>query len=141
MQENLPFIQQLFTIKAGTLIAGLLGALVRLLRKTQGSLQARVFGFLTAIITVLYLLPFLIWFCEWKFNLTLDKAAEHLLSFLLGMVAQTLTENFIDDPMGSCYKWVYGVKKFKRVVWNGETIQTIEIEKNLTLDKSEDTTQ
>lgn len=141
MQENLPIIQQLFSIKAGTMVAGLLGALVRVLRKTQGSLQARVAGFITAIITVLYLLPALIWFFEWKFQIVPDKAAEHLLSFALGMIAQTLTENFIDDPMGSCYKWIAGLKKMKRVIWNGETINSENESKNLTDSKSEETKQ
>lgn len=142
MQDNTPIIQQLFSIKAGTMLAGLAGALIRLFRKTQGSLQARVAGFVTAVITVLYVLPFFIWFFEWKFALTLDKAAEHLLAFALGMVAQTLTENFIDDPAGSLYKWVGGVKKFKRVVWNGENVNPpIEPVKSLTESSSEDTKQ
>lgn len=125
MQET-PIIHTLFSIKAGTLIAGLFGALLRLMRKTQGSLQARLAGFITAIVTVLYLLPFIIWVLEWKYQLTLDKAAEHLLSFALGLIAQTITENFIDDPAGSFYKWVAGVKKAKRVIWNNETTKTDE---------------
>ena len=124
MQENLPIIQGILNIKLGTLIAGLLGAFITMLRKSQGSLQARLIGYVTAIATVLYVLPFLSWLIEWKFNFVLHDSADHLLAFILGMTAQRLTENFIDDPSGSIYAWAKNVKKFKRTVWNNDVIET-----------------
>lgn len=132
--NNTFFIQDLINIKAGTLIAGLLGALVTMLRKSEGSLQARITGYIIAIISVLYLVPFLVWGIEWKFGLILHTTAENMLSFIFGMISQTLTEAFVDDPLGSCYKWAEGLKKLKRVVWNGEAMDV----KNEPIPKSED---
>lgn len=137
MQEN-PFIQVL-NIKIGTLIAGLLGALITMLRKSQGSFQARIIGYITAIATVLYFVPFLTWFIEWKFQVVLHSSAEHLMSFVFGMVSQTLTESFIDDPYGSFFKWSYGLKKIKRVIWNGENLNAVETNKKSENQSSEDT--
>lgn len=127
MQEQIPIYTQLLNIKIGTLIAGLLGALITMLRKSEGTLQARIVGYLTAIVTVLYVLPALIWFIQWKFNFEIHSSAEHLLAFILGMTAQRLTEHFIDDPWGSVYLWTANVKKFKRVVWNGESSSALKI--------------
>lgn len=120
--NNTFFIQDLINIKAGTLIAGLLGALITMLRKSDGSLQARITGYVIAVISVLYLVPFLIWAIDWKFGLILHASAENLLAFIFGMLSQALTEAFVDDPLGSCYKWAAGFKKLKRVIWNGEAM-------------------
>ncbi len=120
MQENLSTVQALLNIKTGTLIAGLLGALITMLRKSEGSLQARVTGYVIAIVSVLYFVPFLLWFFDWKFGLVLHSSAENLLSFVCGMLSQTATESFVDDPLGSVYKWTNGFRRLKRIVWNGE---------------------
>ena len=127
--EQSAIISGIINIKVGTLIAGLLGALITMLRKSQGSLQARLVGYITALATVLYLLPFLTWIVEWKFGFILHDSAEHLFAFILGMTAQRLTENFIDDPMGSLYLWAANFKKAKRVIWNNEAL-SISIEPN-----------
>lgn len=138
MQES--FINQLFSIKIGTLIAGLLGASIRTLRKSEGSLQARITGYLIAIFTILYLIPFFTWLFTWKFGLTLETPAEHLLSFVCGMTAQTITENFIDDPLGSIYQGSATIKKLKQVVWNGENFNKSNDSNSILTDaKSEDT--
>ncbi|MGI8642414.1 MAG: hypothetical protein ACR2MG_20995 [Pyrinomonadaceae bacterium] len=143
MQENVPIILQVLNIKIGTLIAGLLGALITMMRKSEGSLQARLVGYFTAFVSVIYVVPFLVWFLEWKFQIGMQSPAENLLSFIAGMTSQRFTENFIDDPAGSVYKWSANLKKFKRVVWNGETIhKTIPPNKILTNDNtSEDKKQ
>jgi len=130
MQENLSTVQALLNIKAGTLLAGLLGALITMLRKSDGSLQARITGYVIAIISVLYFVPFLLWFFDWKFGVVLHSSAENLLSFICGMVSQTLTENFVDDPLGSLYKWSDNFKHFKRVVWNGQSETTKTVPEN-----------
>jgi len=115
-------LQDFLSIKPGTLIAGLLGAFITMIRKTEGSLQARITGYLIAIIAVIYLVPFLIYFSEVKFNIVLHQTAEHLLSFIFGMLAQSVTESFIDSPAESVYRWAAGFKRMKRVIWNGETL-------------------
>ena len=111
-------LQEYLNIKATTLIAGLLGAFVTFLRKSEGSLQARISGFVIAIATILYLVPFLLLFVQWKFGIVPDRAAENLLSFVCGMLSQRLTENFVDDPAGSVYRWAANVRSLKRVFWN-----------------------
>lgn len=142
MQENLPIIQGILNIKIGTLIAGLLGAFITMLRKSNGSLQAKFVGYITAIGTVIYLLPFVAWFVEFQFGIILHDSADHLLAFILGMTAQRLTENFIDDPAGSFYLWTANIKKFKRVIWNGESLNiSKEPNKILTDETSEDKKQ
>ncbi len=113
-------IQAYLNINVATLIAGLLGALITMLRKSSGSLQARIIGFFTAVATVLYLVPFLIFFLNWKFGIVLHSPAENLLAFVCGLLSQTITENFADDPTGSLYKWAAGFKRMKRVLWDGE---------------------
>jgi hypothetical protein len=115
MQE-ITFINSVFTIKIGTLIAGLLGASIRTLRKTDGSLQARI----------IYVIPFITWFLMWKFGVVLETPAENLLSFVLGMLSQTITENFIDDPLGTISNGVTVFKKLKTIVWKtNEPVQSI----------------
>ncbi len=120
MQENIYTVQDLLNIKTPVLIAGLLGALITMLRKTQGSLQARIFGYGIATISVLYLVPFLLWFIEFKFGLALHSSVENMLSFVCGIFSQTIVENFADDPVDSLYKWAANFKRLKRVIWNGE---------------------
>jgi hypothetical protein len=119
MQET-SILTSLFTIKIGTLIAGLLGASIRTLRKTEGSLQARIAGYISAIITIVYIIPFINWFLLWKFQIVLDTAAENFLAFVLGMLSQTITENFLDDPLNTIYNGTNIIKKLKRMFWNGE---------------------
>ena len=125
MQEQISIINQIIQIKIGALIAGLLGALITMLRKSQGTIQARLVGYLTAIVTIIYVLPFISWFIEWKFQFVMHDTAEHLIAFILGMTAQRLTESFIDDPSGTFYLWTAQVKRFKRVVWNNESFTSV----------------
>lgn len=110
-------------LNVASLIAGLLGATVTMLRKSDGTLQARLIGYVTAIITIIYLLPFLVWVFDWKFQIVLHSAAENMLSFVCGMIAQRLTESFVDDPMGTLEKIRKNSFRLKRILWNGETLE------------------
>ena len=117
--DNLP-THDLLNIKIGALLAGLSGAFVFFLQKTEGSLQAKMTGFVCAIISTIYMVPLIVWGFEWKFALVPHSTVEQAMAFVFGMLAQTITENFVDDPAGSLYKWAAGAKRIKRVLWNGE---------------------
>lgn len=127
MENNWFNLQEFLNIKAATLVAGLLGAFITMLRKSNGSLQARITGYIIAIISVLYLVPFLIHLLDWKFGVVLHASGENLLAFVFGMLSQTLTENFVDDPLGSLYRGTAIFKKIKRVIWNGEALETLPV--------------
>lgn len=112
--ENPSFIE-ILNVKISTLVAGLLGAFLTSLRKNDGTLQARLGGYLIAVITILYVLPFLIFLCEiWVMphfcgNCELPTRAENLISFIFGTLAKSLAESFIDSPMGSVKRWASNI--------------------------------
>lgn len=122
-------LSELFNLKLSTLIAGLGGAFVTMLRKNDGSLQARLIGYLVAVLTVLYVVPFLIWFLEYQFTIDLNLATENLIAFIFGMLSKNLTESFIDDPTGSIKKWWQNYRTFKREFFNQNTTQKVSEEK------------
>lgn len=101
-------------IKISTLIAGLLGAFVASLRKSEGTLQARLGGYAMAVVTILYAVPFLIFLFE-HYGYPLHSTAENLLSFIFGTISKGLTEQFIDDPTGTIKRWAANIRLFRRL--------------------------
>jgi hypothetical protein len=107
-------LNEILNIKISTLIAGLLGAFVASLRKSEGTLQARLGGYAMACVTILYAVPFIIFLCD-HYGYPLHSTAENLISFIFGTVSKGLTEQFIDDPVGTLKRWAANIKLFRRL--------------------------
>lgn len=107
-------LSEIFNIKFSTLIFGLFGAFVTSLRKSEGTLQARLLGYLMACLTILAGVPFIVYLFEY-YNYPLHSTAENLMSFVFGTVSKSLTEQFIDDPVGTIKKWATNFKTFRKL--------------------------
>lgn len=111
----------ILNMKAPVLIAGLVGAFITLLRKSEGTIQARAVGFCIAIATTMFITPIILWGLIYKFGIV-PSPIEIGASFIFGMVSQRLGESFIDNPMQTVVIWVDRCHQIVTLVWgNNET--------------------
>ena len=111
--DNLSLIH-LFNIKLSTLIAGLFGAFFASLKTPEGTLKGKIGGYFMACVTILYVVPF---FCYLLVNYGYEPhfTTENLLSFIFGTVANRVSNNLIDDPIGSAKRLLANITLFKKL--------------------------
>ena len=130
---------QIFTIKFGTFFAGLLGATITLMKKSQGSVLARFGGYVSAIFAIVYIVPGIIDATRHLSGWEMGSAAENILAFIFGMIANSMIESFLDDPTMAFSRWIANFKRFKKMVLGQTPIDLLPItddnNKNLVSDK------
>lgn len=118
MLEDLANIFNIFTIKIGTFFAGLFGATITLMKRSEGSVLSRLGGYLSAIFAIIYVVPAVVEFIRYLFGYTMPDVGEHILAFSFGMLANSIIESFLDDPSGSVKRWISNFKGIKKSLTN-----------------------
>ena len=129
MQENFN-LSDLFNIKLSTFFAGLFGATITLMKKGEGSILARLGGYISAIFAIIYVVPFAIDIVRYMFNYNMSLMAEQILAFTFGLLANNAVEKFLDDPAGAVKKWFNSFIVIKQAVLTNAPIEKVEKEKN-----------
>lgn len=111
---------QIFTIKLGAFFAGLLGATITLMKKSEGSVLSRFGGYISAIFAIVYIVPGIVDIIRHTTGYQLNDVAENILAFVFGMLANSMIESFLDDPSTAFARWISNVKRFKKMIF-GQT--------------------
>ena len=125
MQE---LLKHIIDVSPSALIAGVAGAFLNFLHKTNIAIQARITGFLISITCVIYLVPFVMWLLEWKFEVKPHRTIEHILSLVIGLISQKIVEDFIDNPFNTVFSITKKINNIKTAIFT-DTIAVKEEEK------------